>query len=124
MTIGVPPVKSNLPVSDERTKWTQPWAAWFNELFLSVFGWSRTFTASLTYDFGSIATLSQATTTVTVTGAAVNDSVIVTPASAVNGIIIDGTVTSANTVTIRAVNYSSGAIDPGSKAYRVIVFQQ
>lgn len=124
MTIGVPPVKSNLPVSDERTKWTQPWASWFNELFLSVFGWSRTFTASLTYDFGSIAAQSQATTPVTVTGVAVNDAVIVTPASAVNGIIIDGTVTAANTVTIRAVNYSSGAIDPGSKAYRVIVFQQ
>jgi hypothetical protein len=50
--------------------------------------------------------------------------VIVRPATAVNGIILDGTVTSNDTVTIRAVNYSSGAIDPASQAYRVIVLQQ
>jgi hypothetical protein len=124
MSIGVPPLKSNLPVNQEFSSWTQPWSTWFTQVFQSIFGWSKTFTSTLTHDFGSIATLSQATQTVTVTGARSGDAVIVTPTTAVNGIVIDGTVTAVDTVTVRAVNYSSGAIDPASQAYRVIVFQQ
>jgi hypothetical protein len=50
--------------------------------------------------------------------------VLVRPTTAVNGIILDGTVTADDTVTLRAVNYSAGAIDPASQTYRVIVFQQ
>lgn len=122
--INSPPLKSALPAGKEMAVWTKPWANWLNELWLSVFGWTRTFETTLTHDFGSIATLSQATQTVTLTGVKFGDSVLVTSTTAVNGIIVDGTVTTDNTVTVRAVNYSAGAIDPASQVYRVICFQK
>lgn len=87
-------------------------------------GWKTTYYATLTHDFGNINAQTQATQTATVTGARSGDVVIVRPTTAVNGIIIDGTVTADNTVTIRAVNYSSGAIDPAEQSYKILVFQQ
>lgn len=87
-------------------------------------GWKSSYYATLTHDFGSISAQSQATQTVTVTGVRSGDAVLVRPTTAVNGIILDGTVTASDTVTVRAVNYSSGAIDPASQTYLVIVFQQ
>jgi len=124
MTIGVPPMQSALPVANQSASWPKTWGNWFTSVFSAIFGWTHTFFATKTHDFGSIATQAEATTTVTVTGAAVGDMVIVRPTTAVNGIILDGTVTAANTVTIRAVNYSSGGIDPASQDYHVLVFQQ
>lgn len=113
-----------LPVRENLASWTSRWLTWFNEVWRNGFGWKRTYTASLTHDFGSINAQSQATQTVTVTGARSGDAVLVRPTTAVNGIILDGTVTASDTVTVRAVNYSSGSIDPDSQTYRVIVFQQ
>lgn len=130
MPAGKPPLASNLRIDiDPRTKaegavWGPVWGNWITEVWQSVQGWTQTYTTSLTYDFGLIAAQSQATTTVTVTGAAVGDAVVVRPTTAVNGIILDGTVTAVDTVTVRAVNYSSGGIDPASQVYRVIVFSQ
>lgn len=124
MAIGEPPLSSQLPVRDEMASWTKPFGNWFTQIFLSVFGWTRSYTVKLTHDFGSIAAQSQATQTVTVSGARSGDAVIVRPTTAVNGIVMDGTVTADNIVTIRAVNYSAGAIDPVSQVYRVICFQQ
>lgn len=124
MPINEPPLSSLLPAGDASASWTKPWGNWFTQVFLALQGWSRTYTATLTHDFGSISAQSQATQTVTVTGAQAGDAVIVRPTTAVNGIILDGTVTAANTVTVRAVNYSSGSIDPASQVYRVIVVQQ
>lgn len=100
------------------------WESWFTQVFTAILGWKKTYTTTKTHDFGSINAQSQATTTVTVTGARDGDAVVVRPTTAVNGIIVDGTVTARDTVTIRAVNYSSGSIDPDSQVYRVIVFQQ
>jgi hypothetical protein len=128
--ISDPPIASELKlVEHPRTKeqvatWGKPWATWFTQVWLAIAGWTHTFFASLTHDFGSINAQSQATTTVTVTGAAVGDAVLVRPTTAVNGILLDGTVTAANTVTVRAVNYSAAPIDPASQVYSVIVFQQ
>lgn len=122
--INEPPVRSELPVSGYLARWTQPWANWFTGIWNGLGGWTRTFTATLTHDFGSIAAQSQATQTVTVSKAQSGDAVVVRPTTAVNGILLDGTVTASDTVTVRAVNYSSGAIDPASQVYRVIVFQQ
>ena len=124
MAIGQPPLASALPAGKEMATWTKPWGNWLTQIFLSLFGWTRTYTAKLTHDFGSIASQSQATQTITVTGTRSGDAVLVRPTTAVNEIIIDGTVTADNTVTVRAVNYSSGAVDPASQVYRVIVFQQ
>lgn len=121
------PILQNLPVVGDKNKtaaWTRNWATFFTEIWRALMGWKVSYFATLTHDFGSINAQSQATQTVTVTGARSGGVVIVRPTTAVNGIILDGTVTAADTVTVRAVNYSSGAIDPASQVYNVIVFQQ
>lgn len=114
---------------DSKTKkqsaiWGLTWGSFFTEVWRALFGWRHSFTGTVIFDFGSISAQSQATTTMTINGARSGDAVIVRPTTAVNGIIVDGTVTADNTVTIRAVNYSAGAIDPSSQTYRVLVFQQ
>lgn len=114
---------NNPPLRETETG-SPAWQSWFTQVFTALLGWKKTYTGTKTHDFGSINAQSQATTTTTVTGARVGDAVIVRPATAVDGIILDGTVTASDTVTIRAVNYSSAPIDPASQAYRVIVFQQ
>lgn len=113
-----------LQVEQQSADWPRSWATWFSEVWGAVRGWRRSYTATLTYDFGSINAQTQATQTVTVTGAAVGDAVLVRPSTAVNGLIIDGTVTAANVVTVRAANYSAGSINPASQVYTVICFQQ
>ena len=123
MAISSPSLQT-LPVSGNNAMWPKTWGTWFSEVWQALAGWSQTFNATLTHDFGNIAAQSQATTTVTVTGARVGSAVLVRPTTAVNGIILDGTVTADDTVTVRAVNYSAGAVDPASQVYRVIVFQQ
>lgn len=107
----------------------EPWASngwwsWFTQVMTALLAWKKTYTTTLTHDFGSINAQTQATQTVTLIGVRSGDAVVVRPTTAVNGIILDGTVTANDTVTVRAVNYSSGSIDPGSQVYRVIVFQQ
>lgn len=114
---------NNPPLREEEL--TAPaWASWFTQVFTALLGWKKTYTATLTHDFGSINAQSQGTQTVTVMGARSGDAVVVRPTTAVNGIILDGTVTAADTVTVRAVNYSAAPIDPASQVYRVIVIQQ
>lgn len=122
--INTPPLNSLLPVAEEKAIWPKPWGNWFTQVWQAIFGWSRTFYATKTHDFGSINAQVEATTTVTVSGAVAGDMVLVRPTTAVNGIIVDGTVSAANTVTIRAVNYSAGAINPAEQVYKVIVIQQ
>lgn len=122
--IGQPPLGSALPAGKEMARWPKPWGNWMTQLFLSLSGWTRTYTTTLTHNFGSIAAQSQATQTVTLTGVRTTDAVDVYPTTAVNGIFVDGTVTASNTVTVRACNFSAGAIDPASQTYRIIVYQQ
>ena len=100
------------------------WQSWLTQVQTALQGWKKTYTATKTHDFGSINAQVEATTTVTVLGARVGDAVSVRPTTAVNGIILDGTVTATDTVTMRAVNYSAAPIDPASQVYRVIVVQQ
>lgn len=124
MTINAVPEKTAVAVSKDMLLAPTAWLEFFRSVFYALFGWKRSFTATLTHDFGNINAQTEATTTVTVTGARSGDAVIVRPTTAVNGIITDGTVTANDTVTVRAVNYSSGAIDPASQVYRIIVLQQ
>lgn len=76
-------------------------------------------------DFGSIAANSflNAPSTITVTGAAVGDQVIVgLPATGTaNGVMVKGYVSSADTVTLQALNVTTGAIDPGNASYAISV---
>lgn len=77
-------------------------------------------TASATLNFPSISTGRSSDLTVTVTGAALNDEVIVSGA-AVSNMTFSGIVTAADTVTIRATNTDTSSQDIGSSVFKVTV---
>lgn len=80
-------------------------------------------TATATLDFPSVSAASSQDLTITVTGAATGDSVFVGPPTAItSGIHYSAFVSSANTVTVRANNFTAGAIDPASATFRATVF--
>jgi hypothetical protein len=84
---------------------------------------SSILTGSATLDFPSIAAVSQADLTITVTGAAVGSEVaLALPAAPAAGIIFNAFVSATNTVTVRASNITAAAVDPASATYSVIVF--
>lgn len=85
---------------------------------------ARVRTATSPLDFGSTPAQSSADLTISVTGAAVGDSVIVTPPGTVNAnACFTGWVSAADVVSIRLNNYSASAIDPPSGTYRATVFK-
>ena len=74
-------------------------------------------------DFGSIAAGSTAGLTITVPGATVGQAVALgLPAAPPNGIVYCGYVSTTNTVTVRAANVTSAAIDPASASFTAVVF--
>jgi hypothetical protein len=81
------------------------------------------FAARATLDFPSTLAQTNSTLTVTVTGAADGDPVVVIPpaASVIGASCYTGWVSSANTVTVSYNNYSSGAKDPASASFTVLV---
>jgi hypothetical protein len=85
----------------------------------------RMLTGTATLDWPSIAVMSDSTDlTITVTGAAVGDSVSLGPPSTLeaNLAITYYAVTATNTVTVRLHNPNAvGAIDPASKTWRATV---
>lgn len=79
-------------------------------------------TTTAALDFGSIAAAASADLTITVTGSAVNDGVVLgLPAAPTAGIVYQAFVSAVNTVTVRATNITAGAIDPASQTFRVVV---
>lgn len=83
----------------------------------------RSLNGSASLNFGSTAAQSSADLTITVTGAADGDPVILgVPNAAVNAnSCYTAWVSATNTVTVRFNNYSSGSIDPGSATFKVTV---
>ena len=80
-------------------------------------------TATATLDFGSISAQTGADLTITVTGAEVGDSVYIgLPAAPLAGVAFMGFVSAADTVTIRAMNYTGTSKDPASATYRATVY--
>ena len=78
--------------------------------------------ATATLDFPSVAAAGQQELTITVTGAAVGDSVhLGTPAAFEAGLIATGRVSATNTVTIRVSNITAAAIDPASASWKAVV---
>jgi hypothetical protein len=90
-----------------------------------VYEFLSALTGSVTWDIPSLATLANAQTTFTVTGAVVGDTVTVTPSlPSTAGVFIIADVSSANTVILRAHNCTSGTLDPASATYNVKVIKQ
>lgn len=88
---------------------------------------SRTLEGSTTHDFGTIANNSSATTTVSVTGAADGDYVLVTKPIAngwSNGETYTAWVSAADQVTVRQNNNSGGSAGFGSQTINVKVIKQ
>lgn len=75
-------------------------------------------------DFGSIAAGTALELTITVSGAASGNTVMVTPPIGIEaGLIWCGYVSAADTVTIRVGNITGSAIDPASATWRATVVQ-
>lgn len=82
-------------------------------------------TGTATLDFGSVTAQSFVDLTVTVTGAVTGDAVSLgTPTAAITaGIAFTAWVSAADTVTVRAHNYTAGALDPASGVFRATVIR-
>jgi hypothetical protein len=81
-------------------------------------------TVTATLDFPNIAHNTSEELTVTVTGAAVGDTVMLgAPSTIEAGLIFCGYVSATDTVTIRVHNSTGGAVDPASNDWRVTVLQ-
>ena len=85
---------------------------------------TQVLTATATLDFGSIAAAASEDKTIAVTGVAVGDSVALgLPAAPAAGIVFNGFISAADTVTVRATNITAGAVDPDSADYTAMVFK-
>lgn len=82
-------------------------------------------TGSATLNFGNTAAQSSADLTITVTGAEDGDPVVLgVPIAALNAnSSYSAFVSAADTITVRFNNYSSGAINPASGVFKVVVFK-
>lgn len=81
-------------------------------------------TATAALDFGNILAASSADLTITVTGAAVGDAVILGPPAAPDAsLTFLGFVSAADTVTVRAFNIGAVAVDQASMTFRATVLQ-
>lgn len=70
---------------------------------------------SATVDPASVAANTSGETTVTVTGAATGDTVVVAAPDLEDNLGISAYVSAADTVTVRLTNVTAGAIDPASQ---------
>ena len=83
---------------------------------------SKIAAATASLNFPSIASQAQADLTITVSGAAVGDYVVLDePAAPAAGLVFNAFVSAANTVTVRASNISSGAVDEAALTFGVLV---
>jgi hypothetical protein len=83
---------------------------------------TKVLSGSASLDFGSIGAAAQAGLTITVTGAAVGDEVIMAlPAAPAAGLVFNAFVSATDTVTIRASNITAAPVDPAAASYGVIV---
>ena len=83
---------------------------------------TKVLSGSASLNFPEIAAASQANLTITVTGAAVGDEVVLAlPAAPAAGLVFNAFVSASNTVTIRASNITASPVDPAAATYGVIV---
>ena len=85
---------------------------------------TQVLTSAAALDFGSIAAVDSEDLTIAVVGAAVGDTVALgLPAAPTAGLVFNGFVSAADTVTVRATNITAGAVDPASASYTAMVFK-
>ena len=78
---------------------------------------------SAALDFPSIAAGATAVLTITVTGAAAGSVAVASPTGAIEaGLVWCAWVSTANVVTVRVANVTSGAIDPASRVWTAKVW--
>jgi len=81
-------------------------------------------TATASLDFGSIGAGLSADLTIAVTGAAAGDAVVLgAPAALEAGLVAFAWVSAADTVSVRLVNNTAGAVDAAAGTYRVTVLK-
>lgn len=98
------------------------WYDWFRDLD-EKFRQSYPIEGTATYDPPSLADGAGATTTVTVTGAALGDMAQASFSLATSGITITAWVSAADTVSVRFQNESGGALDIASGTLKAWVLK-
>ncbi len=92
----------------------------------TVYTIPKALTGSASLDFSSLLTQASAELTITVTGAADGDEVIlgVPNASFTGGLIFTARVSATNTVSVQAFNSTVGSVDPASGTFKVSVIKR
>jgi hypothetical protein len=93
---------------------------------LSFQGQGKLITGTVTVASASIASGAIDATSVTITGAAVGDGVIMNPPSGgmTAGLVLsDARVSTANTVVVRRFNSASGTVEPAAATYNYIIIR-
>lgn len=81
--------------------------------------------ASASLNFPSVAAAGQQELTITVTGAAVGDTVVLAPPAAPEaGLVWTGRVSAANTVTVRVSNITAAPVDPAAATWGAQVIKR
>lgn len=124
MTINAVTDRGDIIVSKDDLTGSKWFLQFLKSVFAALFGWKRTYTATVNFNFGNIVAGGELTTTVAVPGARAGDLVCVSSKLKVVGLGVDGLVLANDIVTVRRFNYSLGAIDPAADDFRVVVFQQ
>lgn len=101
---------------------SKQWYDWFAELAQRVTGLIP-LEGTATYDPPNLADGAGATTTVTVTGAALGDMATASFSLATSGITITAWVSAANTVSVRFQNESGGPLDINSGTLKAWVLK-
>ena len=112
----------HVPVIDNGGMAIRQWADFFMDIWKAAGRIRETKVVDATIDFGSIGAVTTLTSNVTVAGARANDLVTLgLPATINAGIVFNAHVSADDTVTVRAMNITAGAIDPASATYRIMV---
>lgn len=113
----------NAPLQESLSPLSPGWSNWFSQATNAVQGWTKSYTAQSTLDFPSIPANSQQRLNTSAAPLKVGDIVHVTPLIDIAGVIFTGIVATDGVLTIIASNITTGAINPPSTSFRVVILQ-
>jgi len=117
------PASSWNPAVDGTPATTADWTALLADQNAMMTGSAFLLTGSTTYDPGSLADGGGATTTVTVTGAALGDFALASFSLDLQGVLMTAYVSAADTVSVRFQNETTGIVDLLSGTLRASVMR-